>query len=313
MNLDFKSAIPLYHQIAEELRRLIAAGDYKPGEILPGLHDAAAQWGVNLHTVRRAYKELADQGLVETRRPRGTMVLPLPTADGKAPEAKKEDLGSFIEDIARMARVRHRLSLDELAGLLTGSGEAIESEEGVVFVVEDSRRQARELAAQVEASFNVEAFGWRLDRSGPPPPGPIIGTYFHFNDIRRRWPRRRTDLNFVSVTPDPRLIERVKRLIERYPEPVVTVCDNEQPAAETLAADLIAHLDETVRVEAASGRQASGLANGGSSTGPVLFSAMMWDSLDEEAHTREGIFEMRYVFEDDELARVARTLGWRPK
>ena len=75
MKLEPTSPVPLYHQIAEALRYRIATGALVPGALLPPLREAAAQWGVNLHTVRRAYGELTEQGVTETCHPVGTRVL----------------------------------------------------------------------------------------------------------------------------------------------------------------------------------------------------------------------------------------------
>ena len=73
------SPVPLYHQIAEGIRYRIATGALPTDTQLPTLREASRLWGVNLHTVRHAYKELADQGFVATKGPAGTRVLPAPS------------------------------------------------------------------------------------------------------------------------------------------------------------------------------------------------------------------------------------------
>lgn len=65
----------LAHQIKQQLAYLIAGGRLQPGERLPDVRTLADRLGVNLHTVRRAYRMLAEDGLVEVRRGRGTHVL----------------------------------------------------------------------------------------------------------------------------------------------------------------------------------------------------------------------------------------------
>ena len=87
--LDPRSPIPLYHQLAETIRYRIATGEVKSGTVLPPLRQAAGIWGVNLHTVRRAYAELARMGVVATRVPAGTRVLSAAEGRGKpAPGAR---------------------------------------------------------------------------------------------------------------------------------------------------------------------------------------------------------------------------------
>ncbi len=70
--------IPLYSQIAEALRRRIAAGELAPGDRLPPVRDLAREWGCTPGTVGRAYAELRREGLVVGHRGGGTRVAPSP-------------------------------------------------------------------------------------------------------------------------------------------------------------------------------------------------------------------------------------------
>ncbi len=74
MPLDGGSALPLYLQVAAELRRDIAEGHAKPGERLPPARDMAAVLGVNQNTMFRALRQLRDEGLLEFQRGRGISV-----------------------------------------------------------------------------------------------------------------------------------------------------------------------------------------------------------------------------------------------
>lgn len=75
-----ESRAPLYLQITEILRQRIERGVWQPGQLLPTISDLAAEYGVAKITVRQAVKLLVDEGLVEARRGRGTLVLPRPAA-----------------------------------------------------------------------------------------------------------------------------------------------------------------------------------------------------------------------------------------
>jgi GntR family transcriptional regulator len=74
MALDTESSLPLYLQVAAEIRRDIADGEVKPGERLPPARDMAAVLGVNQNTMFRALRELRDEGLLEFRRGKGISV-----------------------------------------------------------------------------------------------------------------------------------------------------------------------------------------------------------------------------------------------
>jgi GntR family transcriptional regulator len=65
--LDWSSPQPVYRQIADQLRGLIARGELADGAELPSVRQLAATIGINLNTVAKAYRTLADEGLVDLR------------------------------------------------------------------------------------------------------------------------------------------------------------------------------------------------------------------------------------------------------
>ena len=69
-----KTSSYLYQDIAASLRQQIASGAYQPGDRLPSVRELSTQWGCTPGTVSRAYRILADEGLVSGRRGGGTRV-----------------------------------------------------------------------------------------------------------------------------------------------------------------------------------------------------------------------------------------------
>ena len=69
------SPVPLHDQLVSELRGLIAQGKLAVGDELPSVRQLAADLGINLNTVARAYRELTDAGLLTSARGRGTVVI----------------------------------------------------------------------------------------------------------------------------------------------------------------------------------------------------------------------------------------------
>ncbi len=65
----------LYQEIAESIRRQIAAGDLSPGDRLPSIRALAGVWRCTPGTINRAYQELAGEGLVSGQRGGGTRVV----------------------------------------------------------------------------------------------------------------------------------------------------------------------------------------------------------------------------------------------
>jgi DNA-binding transcriptional regulator YhcF (GntR family) len=78
VKIDPAEPVPLFEQVAAEIRRAIADGEAGPGERLPLAKDLATVLGVNTSTVLRALRQLRDEGLLEFRRGRGITVAGTP-------------------------------------------------------------------------------------------------------------------------------------------------------------------------------------------------------------------------------------------
>lgn len=75
ITVSLTSPVPLHDQLVAELRRLLATGKLALGAELPPVRQLAADLGINLNTVARAYRELTDAGLLASSRGRGTVVI----------------------------------------------------------------------------------------------------------------------------------------------------------------------------------------------------------------------------------------------
>ena len=75
ITISLDSPVPLHDQLVSELRGLIALGKLQVGDELPSVRQLAADLGINLNTVARAYRELTDAGLLASVRGRGTVVI----------------------------------------------------------------------------------------------------------------------------------------------------------------------------------------------------------------------------------------------
>jgi GntR family transcriptional regulator len=67
-------AVPIWKQIEEGVRRLVASGALAPGGTVPSVRELAKGLQVNPATVAKAYQRLTDAGIVEVRRGEGTFV-----------------------------------------------------------------------------------------------------------------------------------------------------------------------------------------------------------------------------------------------
>ncbi|MFV0259194.1 MAG: GntR family transcriptional regulator [Acidimicrobiales bacterium] len=76
LRIDEASPLPLYEQLAAAVRAAIVAGTARPGDRLPSGRDLANANNITLETVQRAYRLLADEGIVTSRVGRGTSIAP---------------------------------------------------------------------------------------------------------------------------------------------------------------------------------------------------------------------------------------------
>jgi len=74
IDLDLKSKVPIYIQIRDQLRLLIATGELKQGDQMPPVRDLAGDLLINPNTVSKAYQDLEREGYIHTRRGMGTFV-----------------------------------------------------------------------------------------------------------------------------------------------------------------------------------------------------------------------------------------------
>lgn len=99
--IDPRSPIPLYVQIANRLRVAIATGDMPPGEALPSVRNLASSIRVNPATVVQAYRELEAAGVVESRQGAGTFVRELP--DTRREVERRREARRLIREMIQQA------------------------------------------------------------------------------------------------------------------------------------------------------------------------------------------------------------------
>jgi len=83
ISIDLQSDEPIYQQLFNQIVEGIASGALRPGETLPSVRSLAADLGINLHTVGKAYTHLKQEGYIQIHRQKGALVQPgpLPEAD----------------------------------------------------------------------------------------------------------------------------------------------------------------------------------------------------------------------------------------
>jgi GntR family transcriptional regulator len=75
ITIDETDRRPIYQQVVDEIKAIIAAGELAEGSSLPPVRQVAADLGVNLNTVAFAYRKLQKEGLINVRHGSGAVVL----------------------------------------------------------------------------------------------------------------------------------------------------------------------------------------------------------------------------------------------
>jgi len=309
IRVDRRSSVPAYRQIAEDLRYRIATGSISIGEKLPTLAEGAKLWAVNLHTVRRAYGELAAAGLTELSRGRGSIVT---AKDPTSIAGARDDLSSFVDWVGAHAKARFGLEPDDLAALLTipkrGGGAA-----HVLPVLECSEEQAAHHADEIAAAWDVETRGQSLERSSEPPPGPFVVTYFHYNDIRLRWPHRMRDAVFLSIVPSHSLKQRMQRQRRSAGTSEAVLYERADTMASSIAADISAMLGKSsIRLETKTIQtMPSRLSLAGDRM--HLFPPRLWAQLTDAQRKDGNVFQVEYEITPADLAGLGLRFGWAPQ
>ena len=115
IHISTQDGVPVYLQIVNQVKYLVAAGRLAPGEEMPSVRALAEQLVINPNTVARAYLELERAGLVVKRHGSGTYV-----SEEGSPLARKERMKILTQRAdALLAEAQHMdVALDEVLTLL---------------------------------------------------------------------------------------------------------------------------------------------------------------------------------------------------
>jgi len=78
LQIDFRSGLPIYTQIVNQVQAQVASGILQPGDQLPTVRALAEDLRVNFNTVARAYRILDEERIISTQQGRGTYITEIP-------------------------------------------------------------------------------------------------------------------------------------------------------------------------------------------------------------------------------------------
>ena len=115
------SGVPMYRQLVEQVRRLVAGGQLQPGAELPSVRELAVTHAVNPMTVSKAYAQLEAEGLLERNRGK-----PMTVAAGRRTQASLTQRLKQVEpQVQQLVQAAQQLELTpgDLAALIDRSWE----------------------------------------------------------------------------------------------------------------------------------------------------------------------------------------------
>ena len=95
INLDYQSRTPIYEQIINEIEKFVSLGILKPKEQILSIREMASALGINPNTVKKAYSELENRGVIQTISTKGTFIAQ------DTDKVKSEKIDSEINEIKK--------------------------------------------------------------------------------------------------------------------------------------------------------------------------------------------------------------------
>lgn len=119
--IDRGGEAPVYEQVADQVRHLVASGALRPGAALPSVRQLAGDLGVNLNTIARAYRLLESEGFLVIRDRAGVEVA------APASSVSRAARSTLLEPLrASLARLRQAgMSPEELLRVVRREIEAL--------------------------------------------------------------------------------------------------------------------------------------------------------------------------------------------
>ena len=103
MEWKFRSDLPIYSQLVDQIKLGIVSGSLLPGERLMSVRDMATEAGVNPNTMQRALQELERDGMVYSQRTAGRFVTEnMQVIEREKKKLAEEQIRSFLEAMKKL-------------------------------------------------------------------------------------------------------------------------------------------------------------------------------------------------------------------
>lgn len=221
IRLSETSGAPVYLQLADQIKYLIATGDLAAGGRLPSARHLADNLSVNRNTVLNAYALLRRHGYVRANHGGGTVVLAASTAKDPYRDALRPEVLELVDrTVVRAAELG--IAPEQLASLVASHastrGEGIPL---VVAFVECNRQSLSHFVGPIEGEFGVVVRPLLIaDIPASAKRGElrtvdcVVTTFYHYAAVRRSLERSAvaSDLFAIGARPHVSILEALEKL-----------------------------------------------------------------------------------------------------
>ncbi|MFN8217773.1 MAG: GntR family transcriptional regulator [Solirubrobacterales bacterium] len=205
------SDTPIYKQIVAQVRFMIEGGQLSDGDRLPSSRMLADNLKVNRNTVARAYRELRDIGLIESRRRSGMVVTGARSAREQA--RARERARSLIANLTHEC-IELGLSAEEVSSLAFHFAMHAEEARISICFVECNEERARYFADELSERLGQPVEPLVLGQFDPQRRDEelVLTTFFHLTEVRRSMRRSGREIIAIVVAPHVRTLVQLAKV-----------------------------------------------------------------------------------------------------
>ena len=222
IRLSESNGTPLYLQLANQLKYLIATDAPASARRLPSARHLADHLSINRNTVLGAYALLRRDGYVTANRGAGTVVLAAPgTRDPYRDAVLRPEVLSLVEELVARAATAG-IPVEQLAALVVSRGNATDERPPLrVCFVECNEQSISHFAGPIEREFGVQVDSVLLDQVGSAAARGdlrdidcVVTTFYHFSTARKALHQAgvQHELFAIGVRPHVSILEELERL-----------------------------------------------------------------------------------------------------
>lgn len=208
------SDLPIYRQIVTQLTFMIEMGQLKDGERLPSMRLLADNLHINRNTVAHAYAELRDQGLVESRRRNGMVVVGGERA--RSSSATRVRARALLEEAVRES-IGLGLSTSEVHSLVMSFAMRAQAERLQIAFVECNADRSQYFAGEIETHVGLPVRPLVLGDFDPKSENPdlVLTTFFHLAEVRKLMRQPKTEVVAIVVAPHVQTLVQIAQVPKR--------------------------------------------------------------------------------------------------